>query len=57
MIQFLDERALVQIPKHDRSISTSADKALAIWSYTKAVDGSGVEGKVVSDLQGVSVPD
>lgn len=57
LVQLLDELALVQIPKYDRPVSAGADKHLTIGANAEAVDGTSVEGKVVDELQGVSVPD
>jgi hypothetical protein len=57
LIQFLDKLTLVQIPEHDGSVSAGADKELAIRADAEAVDRTGVEEKVVRELQGVSVPD
>jgi hypothetical protein len=57
LIQLPDEFALVQVPKHDRSVSARADKHFPVGADAEAVDRTGMEGKVVDELQGVSVPD
>ena len=50
MPELPDELALVQIPKHDCTVSTSADKVLTIGANAEAVDRASMKGEVVNKL-------